>query len=186
MNKYNKYKISFEDYFFFFERSKKVKYLLNGIIVHLGDNSDYGHFVAFCRNKNTDLFYKFNDSSVTNINFQYIKSYSPYILFYQRAKEEYNYEDINEKKNEDNQIIERKKYKINGKLTFSLSYKSNKSITITIDFTKKELNVNTSKVKDNEKYIIMDLINKFRDSLFNLISLEETIAQIDLNISKIV
>lgn len=48
--------------------------MLIGIIVHLGHNSDRGHFISYCRNYNKDKsFYEFNDSSVENVDFEGIK-----------------------------------------------------------------------------------------------------------------
>lgn len=48
------------------------------MIVHLGNNSDEGHFILYCRNNNKDKsFYKYNNSSVKNIDFEEKKIKSP-------------------------------------------------------------------------------------------------------------
>lgn len=100
LNKYKKYSVKYDENIFVLENKKNIKYLLIGIIVHLGYNSDGGHFISYCRNYKDNLFYKFNDSSVENVDFEEIKKNSPYIMFYQRIfgedktkKKEYNIDD---------------------------------------------------------------------------------------------
>jgi ubiquitin C-terminal hydrolase len=69
---------------------KKTEYDLIGVISHLGESSDAGHFIAYCRDpiKRED-WYKYNDSFVTKVeeeNFQkeVVDFGMPYVLFYQK------------------------------------------------------------------------------------------------------
>ena len=70
------------------------KYFLIGVITHLGESGDSGHFIAYCRNRQRDFFLCYNDAAVCKLNKNdnaYGKNQSdniyekktPYILFYQ-------------------------------------------------------------------------------------------------------
>ena len=62
-----------------------TKYKLSGVITHLGDSGMSGHFIAFCRHRLDNKWYRFNDAIVTlcqDQNNEY-KIGSPYILFYE-------------------------------------------------------------------------------------------------------
>ena len=60
-------------------------YKLISIITHFGESGVGGHFIAFCFVKNKKKWYKFNDSMVTESNFQEAASSGDtYILFYER------------------------------------------------------------------------------------------------------
>ena len=70
------------------------KYFLIGVITHLGESGDSGHFIAYCRNKPRNFFNCYNDAVVCKLNKNdnaYGKNQSdniyekktPYILFYQ-------------------------------------------------------------------------------------------------------
>ena len=61
------------------------KYFLCGVITHLGESGEMGHFIAFCRMSNDKPWYCYNDSIVHQSNFNDILSRgTPYILFYQK------------------------------------------------------------------------------------------------------
>ena len=65
------------------------KYSLIGVITHIGESSMDGHFIAYCRDPITELWYKYNDSFVSEVNdFQkeVINFSMPYLLFYQKVK----------------------------------------------------------------------------------------------------
>ena len=73
--------------------SSPKKYYLTGVISHIGESGSSGHFIAFCRNQNRNLFHCYNDASVFQLKKNddaYGKNqpkdiYSrrtPYILFY--------------------------------------------------------------------------------------------------------
>ena len=69
-----------------FVHGKSNKYNIIGICSHLGDSGMYGHYVAYCKNKNNNKWYQFNDSFVSDTNFNYIKCTggTPYLLLYER------------------------------------------------------------------------------------------------------
>jgi ubiquitin C-terminal hydrolase len=77
------------------------KYFLIGVITHLGESGDSGHFIAYCRNKRREYFQCYNDSVVCKLKKNdnaYGKNQSdniyekktPYILFYQSFNENNN------------------------------------------------------------------------------------------------
>jgi ubiquitin C-terminal hydrolase len=43
-----------------------AKYKLSGVITHLGESGMSGHFIAFCRHRLNDTWYRYNDSIVTS------------------------------------------------------------------------------------------------------------------------
>jgi ubiquitin C-terminal hydrolase len=60
-------------------------YFLSGIITHLGESGEGGHFIAFCRMSKDSKWYCYNDSMVNESNFNEINNKgTPYILFYQK------------------------------------------------------------------------------------------------------
>ena len=62
-----------------------LHYKLISIITHFGPSGTAGHFIAFCFIKDKNKWYKFNDSNVTESNFQEAStSGDTYILFYER------------------------------------------------------------------------------------------------------
>ena len=61
----------------------KTYFQLYAVICHLGPSSMSGHFVAYCRHKQNDKWYKYNDSFVTECTKpQEYNEGMPYILFY--------------------------------------------------------------------------------------------------------
>uniref|UniRef100_A0A914LGB6 Ubiquitin carboxyl-terminal hydrolase n=1 Tax=Meloidogyne incognita TaxID=6306 RepID=A0A914LGB6_MELIC len=85
-------------------------YDLSGLISHRGQNIEYGHYVAYCRNSSDGDWYEFDDAQVTRVSPQEVASQEPYVLFYERRnffcenhgedeikyKEEFEKETINE------------------------------------------------------------------------------------------
>mgnify|MGYP002624492053 CR=1 FL=1 len=64
-------------------------YFLSGVITHLGESGEGGHFIAFCRMSEKSKWYCYNDSIVNETNFNEISNKgTPYILFYQKIKME--------------------------------------------------------------------------------------------------
>ena len=60
-------------------------YKLICIITHIGPHGTGGHYVAFCFLEDKGLWYKFDDSIVTESNFnEAAKLKDTYILFYKR------------------------------------------------------------------------------------------------------
>ena len=74
-----------------FNKVKKDKpsmiYDLYGVVTHLGESGDGGHFVASCKSPCNNSWYRYNDamiSPITNINSEIINFGNSYILFYQK------------------------------------------------------------------------------------------------------
>lgn len=64
----------------------KLPYELYGVVHHMG-GTDGGHYIATTRNPLNGVWYKFDDSNVTEINDDsFIISRSSYILFYQKKR----------------------------------------------------------------------------------------------------
>ena len=61
------------------------KYELIGVVMHYGESGDSGHFIAYCKCKLDNIWYKYNDSIVTkaDINELYTAVIA-YILFYHK------------------------------------------------------------------------------------------------------
>lgn len=60
-----------------------IIYRLIGVCTHLGSSGQGGHYIAFCKNTQTNKWYEFNDSKVTDKNVN-INQGSPYLLIYER------------------------------------------------------------------------------------------------------
>jgi hypothetical protein len=57
------------------------------IITHFGKSGTEGHYMAYCKKQDNNKWYQFNDSTVTESNFQEAStSGRAYILFYQRKQ----------------------------------------------------------------------------------------------------
>ena len=61
-----------------------IKYRIIGVCTHFGDSGSYGHYIAFCRNRNNGKWYVFNDSSCKECSKNSIYSGNPYLLLYER------------------------------------------------------------------------------------------------------
>jgi ubiquitin C-terminal hydrolase len=70
------------------EKDKITQYDLIGVISHLGESSDAGHFIAFCRDPiKREKWYKYNDSFVDEVKDftkEVVDFGMPYLLFYQK------------------------------------------------------------------------------------------------------
>jgi ubiquitin C-terminal hydrolase len=72
------------------------KYYLCGIITHLGESGSSGHFIAYCRNNQSENFVCYNDDSVCTVNtqdamsakisYEAMEKKTPYILLYHYLK----------------------------------------------------------------------------------------------------
>ena len=67
-----------------FHFGKNIIYQISGVCTHLGSSGPTGHYIAYCRNKQTGLWYNFNDSSVRQCNKNEIYNGSPYLLLYEQ------------------------------------------------------------------------------------------------------
>jgi len=66
---------------------QKLMYNLIGVCKHLGHSGSTGHYIAYCKNKEKNIWYKFNDSIVTTIkNNSEISQGNPYLLLYEKIK----------------------------------------------------------------------------------------------------
>ena len=62
----------------------QIKYRIIGVCTHYGDSGSYGHYIAFCRNRNNEKWYVFNDLSCKECSKNSIYSGTPYLLLYER------------------------------------------------------------------------------------------------------
>ena len=67
-----------------FDYKQKIRYRIIGVCTHYGHSGSYGHYVAFCRNTQTDTWYEFNDSFCSECNKREIYRGSPCLLLYER------------------------------------------------------------------------------------------------------
>ena len=66
------------------------RYKLIGVITHLGESDMSGHFIAYCKDPISNVWYKFNDAIVNQVqDFQneVINFAMPYLLFYQKIQQ---------------------------------------------------------------------------------------------------
>ena len=69
--------------------NEKYIYSIYGVITHLGDSGEGGHFIASCKSPIDNNWYRYNDAFVSPItDFEKdVKNFNtPYILFYERKK----------------------------------------------------------------------------------------------------
>ena len=70
------------------EEGKSLRYKLFAVSEHSGDLG-YGHYTASCLNHRNNVWYKFNDSWVSNMRGpEEINRRTAYVLFYERVEEE--------------------------------------------------------------------------------------------------
>ena len=67
-----------------FNFGKKIIYQISGVCTHLGSSGPTGHYIAYCRNKQTGMWYNFNDSFVRLCDKNEIYRGSPYLLVYEQ------------------------------------------------------------------------------------------------------
>ena len=68
-----------------FDFGIKIKYRIIGVCTHKGVSGISGHYIAYCRDRNTDTWYKFNDSECKKCNsHHHIYKDSPYLLLYEK------------------------------------------------------------------------------------------------------
>ena len=64
-----------------------MNYELYGVVTHLGESGENGHFVASCKSPCDNKWYRFNDaivSPINNVQQEIIDFGTPYILFYKK------------------------------------------------------------------------------------------------------
>ena len=67
-----------------FNFGKNIIYQISGVCTHLGSSGPSGHYIAYCRNKQNGLWYKFDDSCVSQVQKDEIYNGSPYLLLYEQ------------------------------------------------------------------------------------------------------
>ena len=87
--KYQPSRISFDENiditdFVNFNFGCRLKYRIIGVCTHYGYSGSTGHYIAFCRHRETGDWYKFNDSSCYKCGHNEIYGGSPYLLLYER------------------------------------------------------------------------------------------------------
>jgi ubiquitin C-terminal hydrolase len=67
------------------EKCKSKTYKLIAVSTHIGRSGNTGHYIAYCKDLNTNIWHKFNDSShEEKCNFEEVTSNTPYFLIYKR------------------------------------------------------------------------------------------------------
>ena len=87
--KYQPSSIQFDEFiditeFVNFNFGCRFKYRIIGVCTHYGRSGSYGHYVAFCRHRESGNWYRFNDSSFSKCNKSEIYGGSPYLLLYEK------------------------------------------------------------------------------------------------------
>lgn len=67
--------------------SQIVTYDLLSVICHHGTASS-GHYIAYCRNNLNNLWYEFDDQSVTEVSESTVQNAEAYVLFYRKSSED--------------------------------------------------------------------------------------------------
>ncbi len=62
---------------------QKTKYKLVEICTHIGSSGPRGHYVAFCFDKNSKNWYKFDDSTCMKCDKNILNNNNPYLLLYE-------------------------------------------------------------------------------------------------------
>ena len=65
---------------------KRIKYNIISVCSHQGYSGKFGHYIAFCRNRQTNKWYLFNDSFFKECTKEDIYSGSPYLLLYEKVE----------------------------------------------------------------------------------------------------
>ena len=67
------------------DKTSSNKFYLIGVICHIGESGNFGHFFAYCRTHYQGFWYNYNDSIVTQCNeTEIFMQNTPYILFYHK------------------------------------------------------------------------------------------------------
>ena len=75
--------------FILLKDTPQLIYDLYGVITHIGKSGPNAHFVASCKSPVDNKWYRYNDaivSSINNVQKEIIEFGTPYILFYQKRK----------------------------------------------------------------------------------------------------
>ncbi|KAK0404363.1 hypothetical protein QR680_017423 [Steinernema hermaphroditum] len=61
-----------------------TEYDLCAFVTHRGGGSEYGHYLAYCKNEFDNNWYEYDDSTVTRIDAAEVLNKQAYVLFYQK------------------------------------------------------------------------------------------------------
>ncbi|XP_074508111.1 ubiquitin carboxyl-terminal hydrolase 33 isoform X3 [Sebastes fasciatus] len=67
--------------------AQTTNYDLLSVICHHGTASS-GHYIAYCRNDSNNLWYEFDDQSVTEVSESCVQNAEAYVLFYKKSSED--------------------------------------------------------------------------------------------------
>ncbi|XP_054616810.1 ubiquitin carboxyl-terminal hydrolase 33 isoform X2 [Dunckerocampus dactyliophorus] len=67
--------------------AQTANYDLLSVICHHGTSSS-GHYIAYCRNDFNNLWYEFDDQSVTEVSESCVQNAEAYVLFYKKSNED--------------------------------------------------------------------------------------------------
>jgi ubiquitin C-terminal hydrolase len=67
-----------------FDFGTKIEYKIIGVCTHKGESGVSGHYIAYCKHRLTDKWYKYNDSKCKECSHHEIYKDSPYLLLYER------------------------------------------------------------------------------------------------------
>ena len=68
-----------------FNYGRKVKYRIMSVCSHYGISGSFGHYIAYCKNKENSKWYQFNDSIISECDANQIRyGGTPYLLLYER------------------------------------------------------------------------------------------------------
>ena len=70
--------------FLSFKLEKDIKYQLCAVCSHKGVSGPNGHYIAFCKNKENNKWFKFNDSSCQEVDKYELNRDNPYLLIYEK------------------------------------------------------------------------------------------------------
>ena len=70
-------------------KSENIEYKLIAVCTHIGKSGSTGHYITYCLSY-YNQWYVFNDSSVSETDFDNIKSNSPYVLIYKKLDKKNN------------------------------------------------------------------------------------------------
>ncbi|EDQ91781.1 uncharacterized protein MONBRDRAFT_5793, partial [Monosiga brevicollis MX1] len=59
-------------------------YVLAGVVTHMGSQATSGHYMAYCRDTETNQWYRYDDSDVHEVSASDVSNRLPYMLFYRR------------------------------------------------------------------------------------------------------
>ena len=68
-----------------FNFGTKIEYTIIGVCTHKGESGITGHYIAYCKHRTTNKWYKFNDSECKECSYHKIYNDSPYLLLYERV-----------------------------------------------------------------------------------------------------